>query len=122
MASYKNILLNFCVAAAIFAAVLTLAFLVDQLLYEELAVILAAVLVFPLSILLLKRFFPGREPIALAVVGLTTSAGMAGLSSAPYINPTIQMLFFGAFLLVFGFLFYLAYALFSTVQIAQKSD
>ena len=122
MASHKDILLNFSVGAAIFAVVLTLAFLIDQLLYEELSVILAAVLVFPLSILLLKRFFPGREPIALAVAGLTISAGMAGLSSAPYITPTIQMLFFGAFLLLFAFMFYLAYALFSTVQVPKRSD
>ncbi len=113
MQDYKNILLNFCIGAAIWAAVVALASALDTLLHEEPSIILAAVVLLPPALVMQSRLAPGRKHIPIAIAGLAASSGLAGFSSAPYISDSLQLFFLPAFLLVFGFLGYLAFALFA---------
>lgn len=122
MPTYKNILLNFCVGAAVWAAVLALASALDFVFQEEPSVILAAALLLPPILILQDRLAPGRKHVPIAIIGLAISSGLAGLSSAPYMSETSQLFFLPAFLLVFVFLGYLAYALFAAGPSEAKME
>lgn len=97
-------LANYLRGAVLFAGTVALATGLANILPEEAAIIVAAMIVFLVGVVMFRRFFRGRKKIALAVAGLNISGGLAGLYTAPYVSVSMRPLFLPAFVLVLFFI------------------
>jgi hypothetical protein len=121
VASYRDIGVNYCVGAASWAAVVAVAACLDFFLQEAVSLIIAGVAAFPVLIGAQRKIVPGRKAIVITVCGAGVSAGLAGLTSAPYLEPQYRLLFFPAFLFIILFIGYLVFALFSAAPPHEES-
>ena len=121
MADYRYILANFAIAAVSFALILITAAVVDRFTSEEVSVLAASAISYLVLTIVQRRYLPGRASLIAGVSGLAFSAGLAGLATAEYIDPSVRSFFLLAFIFVFLSLGYLAFALFMSRPAGHQS-